>query len=209
MPWVRRSPAPHDHFMVSGASTIDSQDVEDAIHHVTEHNYGTDPGSQILAFVNPAEGDLIASWRAGEESRSSGPKALHSYIPSVSAPPYLTPDNLIGNPPPAEFGNTGLKVSGAYGPAWIINTYYIPVGYVAVVASGGPDHPKNVISFREHENVLYQGLRFIPGNDQRYPLTEAFACRAFGVGTRHRSAACVIQVKADVQSGYDIPTIPV
>ena len=194
----------HTHYIVSGASVVDSGDIEDGITTVREHGYGTDPSSQLILLCNPVEGELISGFKAGVESRSSGPKAKHDFIPSASAPAYLTPDNIVGKVAPADFN--GLKVQGSYGPAWIVESYYVPVGYIAVFATSGPNHPKNVISFREHSNPAYQGLRLIPGSGP-YPLQDSFAVRSFGTGVRHRGAAAIIQVKASGQ--YEAPTIAV
>ena len=30
----------HTHYLTSGSATIDSQDIEDMLHHITEHGYG-------------------------------------------------------------------------------------------------------------------------------------------------------------------------
>ena len=38
----------------------------------------------------------------------------------------------------------------------------------------------------------------------KYPLVDSFYQRTFGVGTRHRGAACVVQVKAS--GSYTAPT---
>lgn len=56
-----------------------------------------------------------------------------------------------------------------------------------------------------HPSSVWQGLRLIEGNWQRYPLVESFFQRGLGTGTRHRGAACVVQVKAS--GSYEIPTV--
>ena len=33
----------HTHYLTSGSTVIDSQDIEDMIRHVKEHGYGTTP----------------------------------------------------------------------------------------------------------------------------------------------------------------------
>lgn len=196
----------HTHYFVSGNAQIDSADVEDAINHVTEHGYGVSSGSQLLVLCNQIEADFIASWRAGVESRTSGPKAKHDFVPSTSAPAYLSEETIHGAQAPASYEN--LPVLGSYGRAWVIAHQYVPEGYVAVVASGGANSSNNPIAVRQHTNTYYQGLRIIPGAG-RYPLQDAFYQRTFGVGTRHRGAACVFQVKAS--GSYEAPTalIPV
>lgn len=194
----REFPANTTHYLPSGASVIDSQDVEAGIRAVTLKGYGRQVGSQLLLLVNPVEGEQVATWRAGEESRpkegaeASGPIAKHDFIPSAGAPAYLLPDNVIGEVAPKEFG--GLPVSGSYGPVWVIESEFVPVGYAAVVATSGANASGNVIAVRSHKNTAYQGLRLIPGNQQRYPLIESFGSRGFGVGVRHRGAAHVTQI---------------
>ena len=73
-------------------------------------------------------------------------------------------------------GYAGLKVQGSYGKSWLIESNYIPSGYVAVVALGGPGSPDNPVAVREHPNAQYRGLRAIPGKGP-YPPQESFAAR--------------------------------
>ncbi|MGV0770209.1 hypothetical protein [Mycobacterium syngnathidarum] len=196
----------HTHYFVSESAQIDSEDVENAINHVTEHGYGVSQGSQLLVLCNTVEADFIASWRAGVESRpSSGILAKFDFVPSASAPAYLSEETIHGAQAPAKYEN--LPVLGSYGRAWVIAHDYIPAGYVAVVASGGANSSNNPIAVRQHPDTAYQGLRVI-GGASKYPLLDSFYQRTFGVGTRHRGAACVFQVKAS--GSYEAPnTIPV
>ncbi|GAB5897075.1 hypothetical protein [Mycolicibacterium mageritense] len=196
----------HTHYLASGAAQIDSGDIEDAIRLIQEHGYGLAVGTQLLILANPDDGQFIETWRAGVESRTSGPKAKHDFVPSTSAPAYLSEETIHGAQAPASYEN--LPVLGSYGRAWVIAHQYVPEGYVAVVASGGANSSNNPIAVRQHTNTYYQGLRIIPGAG-RYPLQDAFYQRTFGVGTRHRGAACVFQVKAS--GSYEAPTalIPV
>ena len=145
----------HNHFLVSGATQLDSGDLEDSFRHITEHGYGqNDTNSQLLVLANSDETELIQGWRAGEESRpkegaeTTGPKAKFSFIPSIAAPPYLTPDNLVGTPAPAQFG--GLNVLGSYGPAYVVENNFVPSGYVAVIATNGPGSVFNPVGVRQH-----------------------------------------------------------
>jgi hypothetical protein len=89
---------------------------------------------------------------------------------------------------------------------WLIETEFIPAGYVLVVASAGVGAPSNVVALREHTNSAYRGLRLIPGNQGPYLLTDSFLMRTVGVGVLHRSAAVAVQVKAS--GTYDVPSIP-
>jgi hypothetical protein len=150
----------------------------------------------MLILANPAESERIQGWAKGEESRPkegaepSGPLARHDYIPSVKAPPYLIDQTLVGQPVSNEFGNVevlGSRVS------LLIESPFVPAGYVIVAASGGANSPSNVIGFREHPDRSQQGLRHIPGLGP-YPLVDAHHVRTFGCGTRLRGAAAVIQV---------------
>ncbi|MCV7343794.1 hypothetical protein [Mycolicibacterium rhodesiae] len=202
-PYLGRSFAtPHQHYLVSGSATIDSGDLEQAAKLVTEHGYGTTPNSRLLALMNPAQAEVVSTFKAGEES-ASGIVAKYDYIPSAGAPAYLQPDNIVGQVAPESF--SGLKVQGSYGDVWVIQSDFIPEDYFAVVATYGPNSPDNVIGFRQHVSPVYQGLRIIPGNTD-YPLQDSFLSRAFGVGTRRRGQAAVVQVKSS--GAYDIPVIP-
>jgi hypothetical protein len=53
---------------------------------------------------------------------------------------------------------------------------------------------------------VYRGLRSIPGVRPGYPLQDSFWARCIGVGTRHRGAAAVMQIKAT--GNYVAPVIP-
>jgi hypothetical protein len=192
----------HTHYLVSGATTIDSQDVELAINHVTEHGYGITPGSQLVLLVNPAESEHVQSWRAGQENANTQ-TAKWDFVPSSNAPAWISAENIHGQIPPPDFH--GLKVLGSYGKAWVIESYVIPQSYFAVVATGGLNSTDNPLALREHEKPEWRGLKLFPGPWSRYPLAESFFVRGIGVGTRHRGAAAVVQCKA--AGSYDVPTI--
>jgi hypothetical protein len=198
-PWLGNTfDSTHTHMLSSMNDEIDSDDLESGFHHIREHGYGLkETGGQLVVFCNYQESQQIQSFRANEPSRSgtTPPDARFTFVPSIASPPYLSPDFLIGTPAPAQFN--GLDVVGSYGPSFIIETQYIPAGYLAIVATAGPDALTNPIGVRHHINQNYQGLRLIPGPDTRYPLTESFSARAFGVGTRHRGAALVYQITSD------------
>lgn len=193
------------HYHRSGAAVVDAQDLELMVSEITLKGYGTRPGSQLIILANPTEGEAIQGWRAGVESRPGGPKAKWDFVPSSNAPAWISAENIHGAIPPAEHPGTGLKVQGAYGKAWLIESNYIPGGYVAVVATGGNDSPDNVIGLREFPDSAWQGLRMIPG--PLHPIQDHYYQRAFGVGVRHRGAASVLQVGEG--STYVTPTIAV
>lgn len=175
---------------------------------VTRKGFGTkETNSQLLILANPDEAEDIQSFRAGAASRPSGPIAKFDFIPSVDAPPYLTPDNIVGQPAPASF--QGLPVLGSYGPAFLIESNFVPSGYVAVVSTNGPGANSNVIGVREHANTAYRGLRQIPGVGP-FPIVESFSARSFGVGVRQRGAAVCVQVTASpTYTAPTLDTIPV
>lgn len=188
-------------YRTSQASVIDSDDIEQAIRTIVRFGFGTQPNSRILILANPDEAEEIMSWRAGHESRpkggseTEGPIAKYDFIPSADAPAFITPaGELVGEQVPGDW--SGVKVEGSYGPSLLVQSDFVPSGYVAVVASYGPDSPYNTIGFRQHPNAAYQNLRVIPGAGT-YPLVNAYHQRSFGVGVRQRGAAVCIQVSTD------------
>jgi hypothetical protein len=193
---------PHQHYLVSESTTIDSGDLEAAYRKVNEHGYGTESNSRLLALMNPAQAERVSMFKAGVEN-ATGVTAKHDYIPSAGAPAYLTAETIVGQVAPETFN--GLPVQGSYGPVWVIQSDFIPDGHFAVVATYGPNSQDNAIGFREHVQAQYRGFRTIPGLSA-YQLQDAFFTRAFGVGVRRRGQACVTQIKASGE--YDIPAIP-
>lgn len=190
----------HDHYLISGAATLDSGDVEALINTIQEHGYGLpESNERIIIMVNPGEHDAITTWRAGE-ANANGAVAKFDFIPSTSAPAYLTETTIVGQTPPATFQT--LPITGGYGDAWIHKNYAIPVGYVLAVATSGPGSTRNPLAFREHVRPEHRGLllrRF-----DSHPLRNSYFQRGFGVGVRNRSAAAVMQIKAS--GSYDNPT---
>uniref|UniRef100_UPI0035CAAE8D hypothetical protein n=1 Tax=uncultured Mycobacterium sp. TaxID=171292 RepID=UPI0035CAAE8D len=180
------------HYLTSGSTVIDSQDIEQMILKLKKKGYGVQPGSQLLILANQDDGQHMTVWRAGVEYRTGGPLPQFDFIPSAAMPAWLSNETIHGAIPPADYN--GLRVWGSYGDAWLIESNYIPTGYVAVVATGGPDSDMNAVGVRSHPNTAYQGLRHIPGHWQNYPLIESFFARGFGVGVRHRGAAVVCQI---------------
>jgi hypothetical protein len=195
-------------YRTSQASVIDSDDIEQAIRTIVRFGYGTQANSRILILANPDEAEKIMAWRAGHESRpeegseTSGPIAKYDFIPAQNQPAFITPaGELVGEQVPGDW--SGVKVEGSYGPSILVQSDFVPSGYVAVVASYGPDSPYNAIGFRQHQNPVYQNLRVIPGAGT-YPLVNAYHQRSFGVGVRQRGSAVVIQVTTD--DDYAKPT---
>ncbi|WP_307190341.1 hypothetical protein [Gordonia desulfuricans] len=180
------------HYLVSGNAALDPGDLTDAINQVTSKGFGIDGASRLIVLCHPLESEVIAQFRAGQTT--NGIVSKYDFIPSNSSIPYLTSETVVGQIAPAEW--SGLEVNGSYGPAWVIPSYFLPQGYIAVVATGGANSGVNPVAFRQHANAAYRGLRMIPGKDQRYPLQDSFFQRSFGSGVRYRGAACIVQVKA-------------
>lgn len=179
------------HYWKSGAVVVDSGDLDDGIKAIRAKGYGIDATSQLLILANPVESEAIQTFRQGFESRSGGPIARHSFIPSKKAPAYLQPENIIGEPIEGNFN--GVECLGSYGPAWLVETAFIPAGYFVIVASGGPNSIANVIGVREHPIESYRGLLAVAGTNA-YPITDSTYIRSFGVGTRQRGAAVAVQI---------------
>ncbi|MDV8008623.1 hypothetical protein [Rhodococcus sp. IEGM 1318] len=201
-------PSADSHYLASGSALVDSADVEDLIAKVKSKGYGLQAGTQLLILANPVEGELIQAFKKGLESRprigaeTTAPVAKYDFIPSASAPAYLTEENIVGQIAPAEYGS--LPVAGSYGPSWLIESAFVPAGYIAVVASGGPNSERNPVAFRQHVNPAYQGLRMISGSVPAFPLQDSFFQRSFGTGVRHRGAAAVMQITPGFS--YTAPT---
>jgi hypothetical protein len=194
----------HDHYLVSGAASIDSGDVETLIDTIQEHGFGLrSSGEQIIIMVHPTQADAIATWRANE-ANANGATAKYDFIPSESAPAYLTATTVIGGTAPATFAS--LAIEGGYGDAWIHKSWFVPAGYVIAVATAGPGSRRNPLALREHPVSSYQGLRVLPGSTGFHPIVESFYERGIGFGVRHRSAAAVMQIKAS--GSYQNPTWP-
>ncbi|RWR18884.1 hypothetical protein D8Y23_08940 [Microbacterium enclense] len=193
----------HDHYLVSGATLIDSGDIEALITTIQEHGHGLrESGEQLIIMVNPAQMDPIATWRKAE-ANANGAVAKYDFIPASSAPAYLTDLTIIGDRAPAAFN--GLPLEGSYGDAWITKSYFVPAGYVIAVATGGANSLRNPLWLREHPTASSRGLRLLP-QYERYPLVEATYEHGYGLGVRYRSAAAVMQIKAS--GSYDNPTWP-
>jgi hypothetical protein len=196
----------HTHYRITGGVDIDSGDLIDAVRAIREHGYGlVDSSQELVAFVNERESEVIQSFRANVENNNSQ-VSKWDFLPASNQPSFILQGagELVGNLPPCEV--FGLPTVGKWGPVWIVETHFVPAGYFAVVASSGPRSPSNVVGVREHTNAVYRGMRQIPGGVGTYPLTESFYTRAFGVGTRHRGAGIVYQLKAS--GSYDTPEIP-
>lgn len=194
----------HSHYLVSGATTIDSEDVELGMDHITEHGYTPEAGTQIVVIASKAIVKEIRKFKANETNNNSK-KAQWDFIPSPSQPAQFVTgaEGLLGERPPSTWN--GLPVQGSYGGALIIEHPLVPANYVLMIASGGLLASTNLVGMREHASPEWRGLRLLPGNQNRYPLIDGFYQRSFGTGIRQRGGAVVIQTKAS--GSYDIPSV--
>ena len=183
----------HTHYRTSGAATVTSGDLDEIIADFKSHGYSQENGSQIVVFVNAAEGDVINGFRV-----ATGAKA--DFVPAAGAR-FYSPDQLVGDQPNATFA--GFPVKGAYDEALIIESSRIPAGYMASLVSGGSNLPTNPIMLREHSRI--KGLQLVPGSNGDYPLVDSYWVRGFGTGVRHRLAGMVMQITAS--ASYTAPAL--
>ncbi len=185
----------HTHYRTTGSATLASADLDEMVGDLKSHGYSRENGSQIVLFVNPMEGDVVAGYRV-----ATGAK--YDYIPSAGQSFFATDGDLIGDQAPGTFA--GFPVKGSYDEAIIIESTRIPIGYVVALASGGSLAPSNPIMFRQHATSALQGLTLVRGNVPDYPLQDSYYVRGFGTGVRHRLAGMVMQVTAN--ANYAAPT---
>jgi len=76
--------APHTHYMVSGAATVDGKDIDDLRRNVAEHGYLDLPGTRAILLANPVDAEVISRIRVTDASNPS-----YDFIPSEGAAPYL------------------------------------------------------------------------------------------------------------------------
>ncbi len=190
--------AGHNHYLVSGAATVDSGDLDELETHLRHHGYSTQLGANLILLVNSAQLATIRSFRV-----ATG--ASYDFIPSQGSPPFLLPaktGGISGGGQPAnQFA--GLDVAGRYGKWLIIEEDYVPAGYMVGFATGGVLQATNPVGIREHANAGLRGLRLVKGKDNDYPLVDSFYNHGFGTGVRHRGAGAVMQIKA--AGTFDIP----
>ena len=191
----------HTHYLTTNGTTLTATHVEGLAGHLKHHGYGTVKRAQLILMLHPddLETSGMTAWRAGVAVGGVTPK--YDFIVSSSAPAFLTAEHVEGTKPPAEYA--GLPVVGSYGSVFVVESHFIPKGYVAAVASSGPNDSDNPIAVREHEDADFRGLRLIGGRGP-YPLVDAFFTRAIGVGVRHRGAAVACQIVAGTT--YTAPT---
>lgn len=187
----------HNHYLFSGAATVDSGDLDEMETHVTHHGYGKQQGSQLFLLVNRQEMTTIRSFRIADGDS-------YDFISSPGQAPFLLPANTGGvanGLPPSQV--QGMPVAGVYGPWIIMENDYIPAGYMVGFATGGEQAATNPVGLRQHANSGLRGLLQIGGkSDGDYPLVDSFYQRGFGTGVRHRGAGVVMRIDA---AAYAIP----
>lgn len=180
----------HQHYLTSGAVTVDSQDIMDMATQLTHHGYTNVTGYKLVLLVNIAQGVKIRTFKT-----SSGD--LYDFIPAagVGGGVYLPANSgIVGQVPVANI--PGLNTIGTYGPFTIVEEDYIPAGYMLAFATGGELALGNPVGIRQHENKALRGLRLVKGRDNDYPLIDSFYLHGMGTGVRHRGAGVVMQVTA-------------
>lgn len=192
----------HTHYLTTNGTSLTATHVEGLAGHLKHHGFGSAKRAQLILLLHPddLETSGMTAWRAGVAVGGVTPK--YDFIVSSSAPAFLTAEHIEGTKPPAEYA--GLPVVGSYGGVFVVESHFIPKGYIAAVASSGSNDSDNPIAIREHESADYRGLRLISGGRGQYPLIDAFFARTIGVGVRHRGAAVVCQIVAGTT--YTAPT---
>ena len=190
----------HNHYLVSGAATVTSANLDTMATSVEEHGYTLANGYSLVLWVNKQESAVIKTFKAANG-------ASYDFVPNPNLynGKIWVPDNgkYVGGPQGAPLPGE----VGTYGPFRIVEEAYIPAGYMAAIATGGADALSNPVAIREHSNPAYRGLKVIPGARSDYPLLDSFYRRGLGTGIRHRGALAIMQVKASgvyaIPSAYD------
>ena len=194
--------ATHNHYVTSGAATMDSGDVENIASLLEEHGYKRSTGFQIVIMVNPAQAPTVRLWRAGQ-TNNNGAVATWDFVPPTGSNlllPFGT--QLFGTQPAATFA--GFDVVGMYGPYLIIQDNNIPAGYIFAFATQGSQTTANLIGIREHANASMRGLLLKGGDRANYPIVNSTFVHGLGTGVRTRGAGAVMQITTN--GSYTIPT---
>lgn len=193
----------HTHYVTTqgmGASaTLVPATVTGLQTHLDHHGYTMLAGYRKVLWLNPQESAIVRTWRV-----AGG--APWDFIPSDtrSGGGVFVPDGSGGRYVGAPTGTVPGQI-GTYGPFHVVESEYIPAGYIAAIVTGGPDNISNPIGLREHRNPSFRGLTLIPGDRNGYPLVESYYQRGLGTGIRHRGAGAIMQVTSNAT--YTVPAI--
>lgn len=181
----------HTHYMVSGAATIDSGDLDDLFEQLRHHGYDKSNGVQQIVAVNSREGKVIRTFRVANGD-------TYDFVPAAGEPvdSILDPGQQVSGGARISSTYRGLRAIGTYGEMIIVEDDLFPVGYVLNVGSGGAANLNNPVGIREHKNAALRGLRLVKGRDADYPLIDSFYNVGLGTGIRQRGGAAVMQIKA-------------
>lgn len=178
----------HNHFLASGAVTVDPGDLEAIIEHLYHHGYDGTNGYRLVLMANRVEAEKIRLFVKGTAG------ATYDFIPAQGTPAFFMSEDqrIQGGQVPAQLN--GFKVTGSYGDLTIIEEDMIPAGYMIAFATGGPDSLQNPVGIREHANEALRGMRLVKGRTPDYPLIDSYYLRGMGTGVRHRGAGVVMQI---------------
>lgn len=187
------------HYLTTGSTTLSSEDVDVMYTKLRQKGYSVENGVNHILAVNPAQGNVIKTWRV-----QTG--ATYDFIPAQGQPgAWIDAEmTLVGGQQPASTYQ-GLNVIGRYGQMLIVEDDLFPVNYVALIGTGGRANLQNPVGLREHANTSLRGLRLVKGPVADYPLIDSFYQRGFGTGIRQRGGAVVMQVTASAT--YSNPSI--
>ena len=193
----------HNHYVTSGAATVDAQDFQQLQGLLTEHGYSQANGYNLVAIINEAQEGTIRQFRSEANGGTAG--NIYDFVPAQGTPSFLIPIDRQIEPgasrPPATIN--GIEVVGQYGQFTILKNEWIPTGYVVAFATGGAENVQNPVAIREHPTASLRGLRLVKGRTPDYPLIDSFYNRGFGTGIRYRGAGAVMQIT--VSGSYTVP----
>lgn len=186
----------HNHYLTSGAATVDSGDLDAMFDHLDHHGYNRSNGAEVVVMVNKAQGDVIRTFR----SSVNGGTSKFDFIPATNQATFLLPQifitgTVVGDRPSGTY--RGMNVIGSYGDMLVVQEDYIPAGYMVAFATGGQESLTNPIGIREHARQELRGLRIVKGREPDYPLQDSYYQRGFGTGIRQRGAGVIMQVTAN------------
>lgn len=187
----------HNHYLVSGGAAVTPTNLKTMADALGEHGYTLQAGYRLVLWVNKQETAVIKTFKVLNGAEFDFVPNPNYYGGGVWVPNNGT---YVGGPQGTLPGEIGT-----YGPWHVVEEEYIPAGYMAGIATGGPNNLANPIGLREHANPAYRGLKIIPGQRSDYPLLDSYYRRGLGTGIRQRGAGVIMQVKAS--GSYAVPSL--